>query len=43
MCGEKDSQQEVMPKYFEIFFNKKAILTVLAILSVLLIFMRLNL
>jgi len=42
MGGETDSQHIIMPKYFEVFFNKSFLLFILLLFIALLLFMRLN-
>ncbi|MBL7100501.1 MAG: hypothetical protein ISS23_00940 [Nanoarchaeota archaeon] len=42
MGGEKDPQNIIMPKYFELFFNRSFLFFVLVLLLALLLFMRLN-
>ena len=42
ICGERDPQNVIMPKYFEVFFNKYFMFFVLVLLLALLLFMRLN-
>lgn len=42
MGGEKDPQNVIMPKYFEIFFNKSFLFFVLVLLLALLLFIKLN-
>ncbi len=39
--GETDSQNEIMPTYFETFFSKKMMFIVFIILLMLFLFMRL--
>lgn len=39
MGGELDEQNVIMPKYFEVFFNKSFLLFVLMLFAILLIFM----
>lgn len=43
MGGERDSQHVIMPKYYEVFFNKYFLFFVLVLLLALFLFMRLNL
>lgn len=43
MGGELDAQHDIMPKYFEVFFNKSFLIFVLLLFVALLLFMRLNL
>ena len=43
MGGELDPQHIIMPKYFEVFFNKMFLLFILLLFIALLLFMRLNL